>query len=299
MLQPKIDPTFSRHSYGFRPGRSAHQAVKAAKAYVQSGRRVVFDVDLEKFFDRINHSTLIDRLRKRIDDAAVIGLIRAYLNSGIMQGGIVQSRERGRPQGGPLSPLLANVLLDEVDKDPQRRAHCFAHYADDCNVYVRRHKLGERVMALLRSLYARLHLTDNETNSAAARVIGRKFLGTACGSPRAGGSNFGRPTNPCKHLSSSSGNSRVARVYAAWQKWCGACVRTCLDGRLTLGCRKHRESRARWTNGYDTDCGPFNSSIGSAGKPSSVSCVHWVPAWMLPPKWPESQTVVAQQRLVS
>ena len=177
VLQPKIDPTFSQHSYGFRPGRSAHQAVKAAKAYVQSGRRVVVDVDLEKFFDRVNHDILIDRLQKRIDDAGVIRLIRAYLNSGIMDAGVTQQRELGTPQGGPLSPLLANVLLDEVDKELERRGHCFARYADDCNVYVHSHKAGERVMTLLRSLYARLHLTVNETKSAVASVFGRKFLG--------------------------------------------------------------------------------------------------------------------------
>lgn len=177
VLQPKIDPTFSQHSYGFRPGRSAHQAVKAAKAYVQSGRRVVVDVDLEKFFDRVNHDILIDRLQKRIDDAGVIRLIRAYLNSGIMDGGVIQQRDQGTPQGGPLSPLLANVLLDEVDKELERRGHCFARYADDCNVYVHSHKAGERVMALLRSLYARLYLTVNETKSAVASVFGRKFLG--------------------------------------------------------------------------------------------------------------------------
>ncbi len=177
VLQPKIDPTFSPHSYGFRPGRSAHQAVKAAKAHVQSCRRVVVDVDLEKFFDRVNHDILIDRLQKRIDDAAVIRLIRAYLNSGIMECGVVQSRDRGTPQGGPLSPLLANVLLDEVDQELERRGHCFVRYADDCNVYVLSHKAGERVMTLLRRLYARLHLTVNETKSAVASVIGRKFLG--------------------------------------------------------------------------------------------------------------------------
>jgi RNA-directed DNA polymerase len=177
VLQPKIDPTFSQHSYGFRPGRSAHQAVKAAKAHVQSGRRIVVDVDLEKFFDRVNHDILMDRLQRRIEDAGVIGLIRAYLNSGIMDAGVIQQREQGTPQGGPLSPLLANVLLDEVDKELERRGHCFARYADDCNVYVRSHKAGERVMALLRRLYAKLHLTVNETKSAVASVFGRKFLG--------------------------------------------------------------------------------------------------------------------------
>ena len=177
VLQPLIDPTFSEHSYGFRPGRRAHDAVKAAQAYVQSGRRVVVDVDLEKFFDRVNHDILMDRLHQRINDAGVIWLIRAYLNSGIMDGGVVQQRMQGTPQGGPLSPLLANVLLDEVDKELERRGHCFARYADDCNVYVHSIQAGERVMRLLRRLYAKLHLTINETKSAVASVFGRKFLG--------------------------------------------------------------------------------------------------------------------------
>jgi RNA-directed DNA polymerase len=177
VLQPILDPTFSEHSYGFRPGRRAHDAVLVAQSYVQAGRRVVVDVDLEKFFDRVNHDILIDRLQKRIGDAGVIRLIRAYLNSGIMSDGVVVERHQGTPQGGPLSPLLANVLLDEVDKELERRGHCFVRYADDANVYVRSRRAGERVMALLRSLYAKLHLTVNETKSAVASVFGRKFLG--------------------------------------------------------------------------------------------------------------------------
>jgi RNA-directed DNA polymerase len=177
VLQPLLDPTFSEHSYGFRPGRGAHDAVFAAQSYVQSGRRVVVDVDLEKFFDRVDHDILIDRLQKRIGDAGVVRLIRAYLNSGIMVDGVVQQRLRGTPQGGPLSPLLANVLLDEVDKALERRGHCFVRYADDANVYVRSCRAGERVMALLRRLYGKLHLTVNETKSAVASVFGRKFLG--------------------------------------------------------------------------------------------------------------------------
>ncbi|KGB96772.1 reverse transcriptase family protein [Burkholderia cepacia] len=177
VLQPVLDPGFSEHSYGFRPGRRAHDAVLAAQSYVQSGRRIVVDVDLEKFFDRVNHDILIDRLQKRIGDASVIRLIRAYLNSGIMDDGVVQQREQGTPQGGPLSPLLANVLLDEVDKELERRGHCFARYADDANVYVRSRRAGERVMALLRRLYGQLRLKVNETKSAVASVFGRKFLG--------------------------------------------------------------------------------------------------------------------------
>jgi RNA-directed DNA polymerase len=177
VLQPILDPTFSEHSYGFRPGRRAHDAVLTAQSYVQSGRRIVVDVDLEKFFDRVNHDILIDRLQKRIGDTGVIRLIRAYLNSGIMSDGVVQERHQGTPQGGPLSPLLANVLLDEVDKELERRGHCFVRYADDCNVYVRSRRAGERVMALLRRCYAKLCLTVNETKSAVAGVAGRKFLG--------------------------------------------------------------------------------------------------------------------------
>lgn len=177
VLQPILDPTFSEHSYGFRPGRRAQDAVLAAQAYVQSGLRIVVDVDLSKFFDRVNHDILIDRLRKRIDDAGVIRLIRAYLNSGIMDHGVVQERNEGTPQGGPLSPLLANVMLDEVDKELERRGHRFARYADDANVYVRSVRAGQRVMGLLRRCYARLHLVVNEGKSAVASVFGRKFLG--------------------------------------------------------------------------------------------------------------------------
>ena len=177
VLQPLLDPTFSEHSYGFRPGRRAHDAILAAQGYIQSGRRIVVDVDLEKFFDRVNHDILIDRLRKRIDDAGILRLIRAYLNSGIMSDGVVLARYQGTPQGGPLSPLLANVMLDEVDQVLEKHGHCFARYADDCNVYVRSRKAGERVMTLLRKCYGKLRLKVNEAKSAVASVKGRKFLG--------------------------------------------------------------------------------------------------------------------------
>ncbi len=179
VLQPLIDPTFSEHSHGFRPGKRAHDAVKAARAYVQGGKRVVVDVDLAKFFDRVNHDILIDRLGKRVDDVGVIRLVRAYLNAGIMDGGVVVERHMGTPQGGPLSPLLANVMLDEVDKVLEARGYSFARYADDCNVYVGSMKAGQRVMALLRKLYAGLKLQINEGKSAVGSVFGRKFLGYA------------------------------------------------------------------------------------------------------------------------
>jgi retron-type reverse transcriptase len=137
VVQPRIDPTFSEHSYGFRPGRRAHDAVLDAQCDVQDGYRVVVDVDLERFFDRVNHDILMERLARRIEDKAVLRLIRRYLVAGIMDGGVVMERFEGTPQGGPLSPLLANVLLDEVDRELARRGHRFVRYADDCNVYVR------------------------------------------------------------------------------------------------------------------------------------------------------------------
>jgi RNA-directed DNA polymerase len=177
VLQPLIDPTFSDHSHGFRPGRNAHDAVKAARAYVQSGKRVVVDVDLAKFFDRVNHDILMDRLKRRVPDTAVLRLIRAYLNAGIMDGGVKVERDQGTPQGGPLSPLLANVLLDEVDKALEARGYCFARYADDANVYVGSQRAGERVMAWLRTLYGKLKLQINEAKSAVCSAFGRKFLG--------------------------------------------------------------------------------------------------------------------------
>jgi len=177
VLQPRVDPTFSEHSHGFRPRRSAHDAVREAQRYVQQGKRWVVDVDLEAFFDRVNHDVLMGRLAKRIEDRRVLGLIRHYLSAGVMANGVVMDRDEGTPQGGPLSPLLANVLLDEVDKELEKRGHAFVRYADDCNVYVRSRRAGERVMQALRRMYAKLHLRVNESKSAVAPVQDRKFLG--------------------------------------------------------------------------------------------------------------------------
>lgn len=177
VLQPILDPTFSDHSYGFRPGRRAHDAVLSAQRYVQEGYRVVVDVDLETFFDRVNHDVLMHRLSRRIEDKAVLRLVRRYLQAGVMHNGVARRRDAGTPQGGPLSPLLANVLLDEVDRALELRGHRFVRYADDCNVYVRSRKAGARVMRGLRRLYAHLRLKVNEAKSAVASAFGRKFLG--------------------------------------------------------------------------------------------------------------------------
>lgn len=177
VLQPQFDPTFSKHSHGFRPGRRAHDAVREAQRYVQAGRRWVVDVDLKSFFDRVNHDMLMGMLSKRIVDKTVLGLIRRYLEAGVMANGVVVERHEGTPQGGPLSPLLANVLLDVVDKELEQRGHAFSRYADDCNVYVRSERAGQRVMRLLRKLYARLRLQVNEAKSAVAPSLSRSFLG--------------------------------------------------------------------------------------------------------------------------
>lgn len=177
VLQPMFDPTFSEHSHGFRPGRSAHEAVCEAQRHIQSGKRWVVDVDLEKFFDRVNHDVLMGRLAKRIDDKRMLGLIRRYLEAGIMANGVTTERHEGTPQGGPMSPLLANVLLDEVDKELEKRGLSFVRYADDLNVYVGSKRAGEDAMQTLRELYARLRLRINEAKSAVARPQDRKFLG--------------------------------------------------------------------------------------------------------------------------
>ena len=186
VLQPRFDPSFSDHSYGFRPGRRAHDAVCQAQQYIQSGRRVVVDIDLERFFDRVNHDVLMNRLARRIADRRLLRLIRRYLEAGVMVHGVAVERHEGTPQGGPLSPLLANVLLDEVDKELEKRGHAFVRYADDCNVYVASRRAGERVMQSLRRMYAKLRLRVNETKSAVAAVWTRKFLGYSFWAARGG-----------------------------------------------------------------------------------------------------------------
>jgi RNA-directed DNA polymerase len=178
ILEPLYDPSFSSSSYGFRPGRSAHQALKAAREHVASGKGWVVDLDLEKFFDRVNHDVLMSRLARRIGDKRLLKLIRRYLEAGVLLEGVVMTRVEGTPQGGPLSPLLANILLDEFDKELERRGHAFCRYADDCNIYVSSRRAAERVMSsLTHFLETRLKLRVNRTKSAVARPYERKFLG--------------------------------------------------------------------------------------------------------------------------
>jgi RNA-directed DNA polymerase len=178
VLSPIFDPTFSDASFGFRPGRSTHQAVQRARGYIATGHRWVVDVDLEKFFDRVNHDVLMARVARRVKDKRVLLLIRRYLQAGMMEGGLVSPRTEGTPQGGPLSPLLSNILLDEWDRELERRGHRFVRYADDCNVYVRSKAAGARVLVSLeRWLTQRLRLRVNRDKSGVARPWTRKFLG--------------------------------------------------------------------------------------------------------------------------
>ena len=178
VLNSLFDTTFSESSFGFRPGRGAHDALRQASKYVASGRTIVVDFDLEKFFDRVNHDVLMARLARRIGDKRLLRIIRRFLEAGILADGVCISRHEGTPQGGPLSPLLANLLLDDLDKELERRGHAFCRYADDCNVFVRTRKAGERVMATItRYLETRLRLRVNRDKSAVAHVSERKFLG--------------------------------------------------------------------------------------------------------------------------
>ena len=178
VLQADWDGTFSEASFGFRPGRSAHRAVERAQAYIASGHAVVVDIDLEKFFDRVNHDILMGLMAKRVTDKRILKLVRAFLNAGVLEGGLVSPTQEGTPQGGPLSPLLSNLMLDVLDKELEKRGHRFVRYADDCNIYVRSRKAGERVMAgIERFLAKRLKLKVNKAKSAVAKPSVRKFLG--------------------------------------------------------------------------------------------------------------------------
>src|SRR5271168_4646602 len=178
VLQRRWDPEFSDHSYGFRPGRSAHQAVAQAQQYITEGCGWCVDLDLEKFFDRVDHDRLMAQIAKRVDDKRLLKLIRAFLNAGVMENGLVSPSVEGTPQGGPLSPLLSNLVLDELDRELERRGHRFVRYADDSNIYVRSERAGQRVMeSVTQFITQTLKLKVNETKSAVARPQERKFLG--------------------------------------------------------------------------------------------------------------------------
>lgn len=221
VLGKLFDPHFSDHSYGFRPGKSAHQAVKAAQGYIREGRRFVVDVDLAQFFDRVNHDILMARVARRVEDKRVLRLIRRYLNAGVMLNGVCVRTEEGTPQGGPLSPLLSNILLDDLDKVLESRGHTFCRYADDCNIYVRSRRAGERVMeSVKRFLQDRLKLVVNEAKSAVERPWKRKFLGF---------SFTHRKENPAIRVAPQSLKRAKDRIRQLTWRWKGQSLETTLE----------------------------------------------------------------------
>src|SRR4249920_821319 len=197
VLQRRWDRTFSDHSYGFRPGRSAHQAVAQAQQYIAEGHGWCVDLDLEKFFDRVNHDKLMGQIAKRVEDKRLLKLIRAFLNAGVMENGLVSPSVEGTPQGGPLSPVLSNIVLNELDRELERRGHRFTRYADDCNIYVRSRRAGERVMrSVTRLLTTTLKLRVNSEKSAVARPWERKFLGFSFTNHKPDAEHKPRPNGP-------------------------------------------------------------------------------------------------------
>ncbi|WP_341201840.1 group II intron reverse transcriptase/maturase [Planomicrobium okeanokoites] len=231
VLSSIYDPTFSEHSYGFRPKRSAHDAVKKAKRFITEGNRWVVDIDLEKFFDRVNHDKLMGLLAKRIEDKHLLQLIHKYLKTGIMINGVVMNSEEGTPQGGPLSPLLSNIVLDELDKELEKRGHSFVRYADDCNIYVKTPKAGNRVMKSVTSfIEGKLKLKVNTSKSAVDRPWKRKFLGfsfTPHKEPkvRIAKTSMNRMKDKIRDITSRSKpysmEQRIAKLNQYLTGWCG------------------------------------------------------------------------------
>jgi RNA-directed DNA polymerase len=217
VLQGQWDRTFSEHSYGFRPGRSQHQAIASAQQHITDGYRWVVDIDLEKFFDRVNHDRLMSAIAQRVQDKRLLLLIRAFLNAGVMEDGLVRASEEGTPQGGPISPLLSNLVLDELDRELEKRGHRFVRYADDCNIYVGSERAGQRVMESLKQFISRrLKLKVNETKSAVARPSDRKFLGFS----------FTDQPQPKRHIASKAKDRFKRKVRELTRRMLGVSVRT-------------------------------------------------------------------------
>src|SRR4051794_22416228 len=264
VLQAAWDPTFSAASYGFRPGRSAHQAVRAAQDHLAAGHRIVVDLDLEKFFDRVSHDVLMGLVAKRVSDPRILGLIRGFLTAGVLADGLVGPTDEGTPQGGPLSPLLSHLMLDALDPEPERRGHRFVRYADDCNIYVRSERAGGRVMASVeRFLARRLGLRVNRAKSAVAHPAERKFLGfsfTAAAQPRRriAPQALARFKSRVRELSRRSGGKSLARTIEGlaryligWRGYFGFCETPSVLRRLDQGVGRRLRCLAgqKWKRG--------------------------------------------------
>jgi RNA-directed DNA polymerase len=256
VLQEQWDNTFSEHSYGFRPRRSQHQAIAQAQEYIKEGYQIVVDVDLEKFFDRVNHDVLMNRVARRVKDKRVLKLIGAFLRSGVLADGLVSPTEEGTPQGGPLSPLLSNLLLDELDKELERNGHRFVRYADDCNIYVRSQRAGERVMAGVRKfLTKKLKLKVNEQKSAVDKASKRKFLSfsfTGAGKRRIAPKALERFKDRIRELTARGRNKSaeqiikdVTRYLRGWRGYFGFCETPSVL-RLLDGWIRHRLRTLIW-----------------------------------------------------
>ena len=263
VLQKRWDPTFSEHSHGFRPGRSARQAVHEAQQYIAEGHRWVVDLDLEKFFDRVNHDRLMAAVAKRVADKRMLKLIRAFLKAGVMEDGLVSAVDEGTPQGGPLSPLLSNLVLDELDRELERRGHRFVRYADDCNLYVGSERAGQRVMeSVTRFITHRLQLKVNQAKSAVARPGQRKFLDSA--SPVNENRGGGSPPRPSLALRSGFGNRPGEPVASAYGRWSKSLRPIYEDGSGTSATVKRLRCCKVLKRGYAADFGRWCGSNGSA-----------------------------------
>jgi RNA-directed DNA polymerase len=264
VLQPRWDPTFSEHSYGFRPGRSAHQAVAEAQQYVAEGYAWVVDLDLEKFFDRVNHDQLMARVAERVGDKRLLKLLRAFLNAGVMEDGLVSPTPEGTPQGGPLSPLLSNLVLDALDRELERRGHRFVRYADDCNVYVKSERAGHRVMkSVMRFVEKKLKLKVNRAKSAVARPSQRSFLGfgfTDGDEPRrriapSARARFKKRVRELTRRNRSAGLEQrivvLSRYLRGWIQYYGFCETPSVLGHLDSWTRRRLRSCVwkQWRNG--------------------------------------------------
>ncbi len=264
VMQQDWDRTFSAHSYGFRPGRSAHQAVEAVQQQMAAGRRWVVDLDLEKFFDRVNHDRLMARMARRIGDKRMLKLVRAFLTAGVMEDGLVSPVDEGTPQGGPLSPMLSNIVLDELDRELERRGLRFARYADDCNIYVGSRRAGERVMeSVTRFIAGTLRLRVNQSKSAVARPWERKFLGfsfTAHGQPKRriapqAVQRFRRRVRELTRRTRGVSHERMvedlARYWRGWLGYFGKCETPSVLARLEKWTRRRLRSAIwkQWKRG--------------------------------------------------